>query len=161
MLLLEINSSFLNIRDIVTCAPLFIFLMKNYYLIHHLLIMLYFGSVWIQFIFAEIENWNGKHCNEIIFKCVNSIVGPIFSEKVVEKWNLWDPWTVHPCIVHGWFGQTVRQEQKRKKRRRENARQNVDVRFNPIQTLSLFSVPNVYIMFRTVLACIDGVVVSQ
>ena len=56
MLLLEINSSFLNIRDIVTGAPLFIFLMKNYYLIHHLLIMLYFGSVWIQFIFAEIEN---------------------------------------------------------------------------------------------------------
>ena len=31
------------------------------------------GSVWIEFIVAE--NW--KHCSEIIFKCVNSIVGPI------------------------------------------------------------------------------------
>ena len=33
-------------------------------------------------------NW--KHCNEIIFKCVNSIVGPIFNKKVTKKYNLWD-----------------------------------------------------------------------
>ena len=48
-----------------------------------------FGSVWIEFIFAETENWNWKHCSKIIFKCMNSIVGPIFNEKVAEKWNLW------------------------------------------------------------------------
>ena len=30
--------------------------------------------------FAETENW--KHCNKIIFKCINSTVGPIFNEKV-------------------------------------------------------------------------------
>ena len=30
-----------------------------------------------------------KHCIKIIFKCVNSTVGPIFNEKIVEKWNLW------------------------------------------------------------------------
>ena len=47
------------------------------------------GSVWIELIFAETENWNWKHCNKIIFKYVNSIVGPIFNEKVAEKWNLW------------------------------------------------------------------------
>ena len=40
------------------------------------------------------ENWKlklktEKHCSEIIFKCVNSIVEPIFNEKVAEKWNLW------------------------------------------------------------------------
>ena len=38
------------------------------------------------------ENWKlktEKHCSKIIFKCVNSIVGPIFNEKVVKKWNLW------------------------------------------------------------------------
>ena len=29
------------------------------------------------------ENW--KHCNKIIFKCVNSIVWPIFNEKVNEN----------------------------------------------------------------------------
>ena len=26
-----------------------------------------------------------KYCSKIIFKCVNSTVGPIFNEKVVEK----------------------------------------------------------------------------
>ena len=31
--------------------------------------------------FMETENW--KHCNKIIFKCVNNIVGFIFNEKVV------------------------------------------------------------------------------
>ena len=31
--------------------------------------------------------WN--HCSKIIFKCVNSTVGPIFNEKVTKKWNLW------------------------------------------------------------------------
>ena len=40
------------------------------------------GSVWIELIVAEnwklkTENW--KHCSKIIFKCVNSIVGPIFN----------------------------------------------------------------------------------
>ena len=33
-----------------------------------------------------VENW--KHYNKIIFKCVNSAVGPIFNEKVVEKIDL-------------------------------------------------------------------------
>ena len=35
----------------------------------------------------KTENW--KHCNKIIFKCVNSSVKPIFNEKVAKKWNLW------------------------------------------------------------------------
>ena len=33
--------------------------------------------------FAEIENW--KHYNKIIFKCMNSVMGPIFNEKVAES----------------------------------------------------------------------------
>ena len=33
--------------------------------------------------FAETKN--KKHCSKIIFKCVNSVVGPIFNEKVAEK----------------------------------------------------------------------------
>ena len=37
--------------------------------------------------FAKTENW--KHCSKIIFKYVNSTVGPIVNEKVTEKWNLW------------------------------------------------------------------------
>ena len=43
--------------------------------------MIGLGSVWIQLIF--VENW--KHCSKIIFKCVNSVVGPIFNEKMAEK----------------------------------------------------------------------------
>ena len=34
----------------------------------------------------KIENW--KHCNKIIFKCVNSAVWPIFNENFVEKIGL-------------------------------------------------------------------------
>ena len=39
------------------------------------------------------ENWKlklkiEKYCSKIIFKCVNSTMGPIFNEKVVKKWNL-------------------------------------------------------------------------
>ena len=49
---------------------------------------------------ATAENWNWKHYSKIIFKCVNSTVEPIFNEKVVEKWSLWDPWIVHRCTIH-------------------------------------------------------------
>ena len=37
--------------------------------------------------FTETENW--KYYSKIIFKCMNSTVGPIFNEKIAEKWNLW------------------------------------------------------------------------
>ena len=30
-----------------------------------------------------------KYCSKIIFKYVNSIMGPIFNEKIAKKWNLW------------------------------------------------------------------------
>ena len=43
--------------------------------------------------FAKTENW--KHCNKIIFKCVNSAMWPIFNEKVAENWSLWILWIVH------------------------------------------------------------------
>ena len=36
------------------------------------------GSVWIQ---LKTE----KYCSKIIFKCVNSTVGPIFNKKVAKK----------------------------------------------------------------------------
>ena len=39
------------------------------------------------------EKW--KYCSKIIFKCVNSAMGPIFNESFVEKRNFWVPWTVH------------------------------------------------------------------
>ena len=36
-----------------------------------------YGSVWIELIIIKTENW--KHCSKIIFKCVNSILGPVNS----------------------------------------------------------------------------------
>ena len=69
--------------------------------------------------FAETENW--KHCSKISFKCVNSIVGPIFNEKVDKKWSLWDSWTVHKCTVHRRMGQPLRLKRKKKKKNWGNA----------------------------------------
>ena len=44
----------------------------------------------------KTKNW--KHCSKIIFKCVNSVVEPIFNEKIVKKKRFvglvnsaWDP----------------------------------------------------------------------
>ena len=41
----------------------------------------------------KIKNW--KHCNKIIFKCVNSTVRPMFNKSFAEKRGLWVLWTVH------------------------------------------------------------------
>ena len=43
--------------------------------------------------FIETENW--RYCNKIIFKYINSNVGPNFNEKVTQKWDLWVSYTVH------------------------------------------------------------------
>ena len=47
------------------------------------------GSVWIGLILLKLKIYCWNHCSKIIFKCVNSTVGPIFNEKVAKKWNLW------------------------------------------------------------------------
>ena len=35
------------------------------------------------------KNW--KHYNKIIFKCINSVMRPIFNESFAEKRGLWIP----------------------------------------------------------------------
>ena len=47
------------------------------------------GFVWIELILLKLKTYCWNHCSKIIFKYVNSTVGPIFNEKVTEKWNLW------------------------------------------------------------------------
>ena len=74
----------------------------------HIALRINYGSIWIEFILLKLKNENWKHYSKIIFKCVNSIVRPIFNEKVVEKCNLWDPSTVHGYTVHCWLSQKVR-----------------------------------------------------
>ena len=57
------------------------------------------GSVWIGLILLKLKTYCWNHCSKIIFKCVNSIVGLIFNEKVAKKWNLWvhEQYTMH-CL---------------------------------------------------------------
>ena len=47
------------------------------------------GSVWIGLILLKLKTYCWNHCSKIIFKCVNSAMGPIFNEKIDKKWNLW------------------------------------------------------------------------
>ena len=58
-----------------------------------------YGSVWIGLILLKLKTYCWNHCSKIIFKCVNSIVEPIFNEKVAKKWNLWvyKQYTMH-CL---------------------------------------------------------------
>ena len=42
-------------------------------------------DVWIELILLKLKTENWKHCSKIIFKCVNSAVGPIFNEKIDKK----------------------------------------------------------------------------
>ena len=97
-----------------------------------------YGSVWIQLIFAETENW--KHCSEIIFKCVNSAVIFIFNEKIAEKCNLWDSWTVHLCTVHNWL---VNNCWLNKKKNTWNAKRS---RGRGIQTHTIISITPTFIV---------------
>ena len=50
-------------------------------------------KLWLRVRLDTAENWKlklkiEKYCSKIIFKYVNSIVGPIFNEKVAEKYIL-------------------------------------------------------------------------
>ena len=81
------------------------------------------GSVWIEFIVAETENW--KHCSKIIFKCVKSTVGPIFN--IFNTWTvLLSMWTVLlQCLNSNFYLYTVnllfmRWKKKKKKKDRNS-----------------------------------------
>ena len=79
--------------------------------------------------------WNWKHCSQIIFKCVNSIVRLIFNKKVAKKCNLWD------CKQYTYALFTVDKVnncglEKKKKKKRKTWRRNVDVGFSSKQTVT-------------------------
>ena len=69
---------------------------------------------------------------------MNSIVGPIFNEKVVKKWNLW----VHEQCTNALFtdkkstSAATQKKRKEKKRTETHCEQNVDAG-NWIQTATL------------------------
>ena len=82
------------------------------------------GCVRIELIFAETENWNWKHCSKIIFKCVNSTVGPIFNKKVAEKCNLWDREQCTDALFTVDKVNYCELNQKKKKKKREREKRS-------------------------------------
>ena len=58
-----------------------------------------YGSVWIELILLKLKTYCWNHCSKMIFKYVNSTVGPIFNEKIDKKWNLW----VHEQCINALF----------------------------------------------------------
>ena len=90
------------------------------------------GSVWIGLILLKLKTYCWNHCSKIIFKCVNSAVGPIFNEKIDKKWNLW----VHEQCTNALFTEKVnicgycslnssrtppKTREKKKKKKEQNA----------------------------------------
>ena len=76
-----------------------------------------------------VENW--KHCNKIIFKCVNSAMGPIFKFFLWIKW-LWAPWIMHEqCALSpkSW-NVCIKKLLKKKKRKTQNGRRR-KIHLNP------------------------------
>ena len=76
------------------------------------------------------ENW--KHCSEIIFKCVNSTMRPIFNKNFVEKWCLWVSWTMHGG-THRNISKVLDHASKKKKKK-VKCRRN---KFSAIQTYTM------------------------
>ena len=73
--------------------------------------------------FAEIENC--KHCNKIIFKCVNYAMWSIFNKKVAEKWNLW----VHKQFMDALFTRELVKNYDCKKKKKEKEKSaNMDAK---------------------------------
>ena len=56
----------------------------------------YIGSIRIQLILLKTKN--RKHCSKIIFKCVNSAVGPIF--KIFQKNVVVGPVNSALCLLY-------------------------------------------------------------
>ena len=113
--------------------------------------------------------WNWKYCNEIIFKWVNSAVEPIFNRKMVEKCNLWDPWTVYVyCLqltkstIAGWTKKKKKRERKTQRRNEKCKRHfhcnpNGHNMNNQLKNLKLLS----FIFFRSVMYFIPNKIFFQ
>ena len=122
------------------------------------------GSVWIRLILLKLKTYCWNHCSKIIFKCINSTVGPIFNEKVAKKWNLWvyeqyiitvygrkvnicgycsvnSTWTVTAFYQNAW----MKKKKKKKRGKTQTWEENVD--------------PNIHILyFYLALLCVGRVV---
>ena len=91
----------------------------------------------------KTENW--KHCNKIIFKCVNSAVGPIFNifnvwTVLLQWWTMHKQWQNNAWIVKfvSWtvnFAPLNAWKLKKRTKEKENVRRGIQ-RKRWIQTLT-------------------------
>ena len=79
------------------------------------------GSVWIQLIFAK--NW--KHCSKIIFKYVNSVLGPFLMKKLLKSGVCG---TYEQCTGALFMGEYVKSWGQKKKKRKTRNSENAEVR---------------------------------
>ena len=136
----------LNWTRIFSSDPRDVFIGLQTYFKTHL------GSVWIWLILLKLKIYCWNHCSKIIFKCINSTVGPIFNEKIDKKWNLWvreqctdalftkkvNIWGY--CSTVYWTVAALLQKRVKKKKKKKNKTQTWFMkreskqRLSPIQT---------------------------
>ena len=133
--LVKSTSSYGMVRWLAVVARILNF--GVYFVVTHL------GSVWIGLILLKLKTYCWNHCSKIIFKCVNSIVGPIFNEKVAKKWNLWvhEQYIMH-CLrqksQHLWLlfieqymnsNRVLPKRVKKKKKRKEKEKRKTQTQY--------------------------------
>ena len=113
-----------------------------------MVILVYYGSVWIGLILLKLKTYCWNHCSKIIFKSVNSVVEPIFNEKIDKKWNLWvreqctdalfiENWSKIAATVHVpymnsnrlWGEQRVKKKKRKGKTQKQNANANPNITY--------------------------------
>ena len=78
---------------------------------------------------------------------MNSDVGPIFNEKIVEKWNLWGPWTVHGALFTVELSTIVGWTKKKKKAKRTTIKCGLGISWIQTAPKCLFHVFVFHIFF--------------
>ena len=131
------------------------------------------GSVWIGLILLKLKTYCWNHCSKIIFKCVNSTVGPIFNEKVAKKWNLWvhEQYMMH-CLLQKsqhlrllfikqyMNSNHVSPKRMKKKKKEQKLKTQTCIQTSPIYR-PMCTIPQILIIICTHIYIYDNIYVCQ
>ena len=96
------------------------------------------GPFGLSLLLLKTENW--KHCSKIIFKCVNSIMGPIFNIFLIREQCMHSVWTVHTLFTTvKSVPQSQKMRAKKKKKQQKTWRENVDAEPKRLRYLKIFT----------------------